>query len=376
MGYTRYYNSRKEVSTALGYGWRGDYSRYLTTGETLIILHEPDGRVAHFIYDVVEGKYLSEAWQVRKIEKTGDTYELREPDGTILLFNSAGQITRIQDRNGNFQDIGYDGNRLSFVQDNFGRRLDFHYNTEGQLFERLSTPIGDQHFTYLNGNLKTVTYPDNTVRTYLYEDLHEPADERHNLTGIMDEEGKRCLTVSYDDQDRAISEELNGGLLKTSIEYKAGLERVLTDSLERLMTFALHADKGIGRVKSAAGTGCKTCMTPADTSYNLTGRLQIQDATDAHGISENYVYDARGNIESHIQAHDTADERTVGLTWHPDYSQPDIITQKSVVNTEQNTTSDFNYDTAGNPDTLIESGYDIDGTITRTFDYTFDGPGG
>lgn len=372
MGYTRYYNSRKEVSSALGYGWRGDYSRYLAVSENLIILHEPDGREAHFIYDQTEDRYISEVRQVRMIRMIGDEYELREPDGAILTFNSAGQIRRIEDRNGCYQNIGYDDNKLSYVQDNLGRRIDFHYNAEGLLFERISSPAGDLNFTYQDGNLKSVTYPDNTVRTYLYEDMNDP----HNLTGITDQENKRNLTVSYDAEDRAVSEELCGGLLKTSVEYKTGLERVLTDSLQRQMTFELQADKGVGRVKSADGAGCKTCLTPADTSYSLTDRLQTETAADARGIAGHSAYDERGLMTSHIQAFDTADARTVDITWHPDYSIPDVITRESVTDSALSVTDDFNYDASGNPVTLIENGYDSDGPITRTTDYTYAGPGG
>ena len=372
MGFTRYYNSRSHIDTALGYGWRFDYLVYLTTGGDKIVLHGPDGREDHFIYDELSDRYLSEVRQMRKIRKIGDVYELTEPDGTVLYFNSSEQLVRIEDRNGNFQEIGHDGVLLTYVRDNHGRRIDFHYNAEGLLFERISTPAGDLNFTYQDGNLKSVTYPDNTVRTYLYEDMNDP----HNLTGILDQENKRNLTVSYDDEDRAVSEELCGGLLKTSVEYKAGLERVLTDSLQRQMTFELQAEKGVGRVKSAEGVGCKTCLTPADTSYELTDRLQTETTADARGIAGHSAYDERGLMTSHIQAFDTADARTVGVTWHPDYSIPDVITRKSVTDNDLSVTDDFNYDAYGNPDTLIENGYDSDGPITRTTDYTYAGPGG
>jgi uncharacterized protein RhaS with RHS repeats len=57
------------------------------------------------------------------------------------------------------------------------------------------------------GRLSTVTYADGSSQTYLYEDTNHP----NALTGVMDENGTRFSSWSYDTQGRAISTSEAGG---------------------------------------------------------------------------------------------------------------------------------------------------------------------
>ena len=118
-----------------------------------MILTQADGAEIHFI-DNGQGKFISETDQARVIEPvSGGGRRLTEPDGKVLTFNSSGQLTQVGDRNGNALSLTYSGGKLSSVQDNFGRRLQFAYNPEGRL-RAIDSPVGQYVYAYdSRGNL-------------------------------------------------------------------------------------------------------------------------------------------------------------------------------------------------------------------------------
>ncbi|MCP4105369.1 MAG: hypothetical protein GY749_07520 [Desulfobacteraceae bacterium] len=368
FGYTRYYNSQSENSSYLGYGWTGSYSQNLTPDTDKIILREADGSEVYFT-DNGEGKYISEADQVRIIEPATDGHTLREPDGTTLAFDSNGRLTQITDRNGNTQTVEYADGKPAYIEDNFGRRMDFSYNTDGFL-DYIDTPAGRFSYTYSNGNLTSVTNPAMTGRTYSYNDTNDP----HNLTEIINE-NLVPYKFGYDDQDRATLSELADGIYKVSIDYQDGLARTVTNSLEKESEFTLQAEKGIGRVKSSSGSGCGTCPSSAGSQHSMDDRLLVQDSTDAEGNITKYTYDDRGNVLTKTEASDTAHERTITYTWHPDYSLVSSVTRESVANPSQTTVKNFDYDTAGNLREIRETGFLGAVPITRTTAFIFDSLG-
>ncbi len=368
FGYTRHYNSRNENSSYLGYGWTGSYSQNLTSDTDKIILREADGTEVHFI-DNGEGKYISEADQVRVIEPVTNGHTLREPDGKILAFDNSGSLTRITDRNGNTHIVEYADGKPAYIEDNFGRRLDFSYNTDGFL-DYIDTPAGRFSYTYNQGNLTSVTNPGMTGITYLYNDTNDP----RNLTEVINE-NLVPYKFEYDDQDRAALSQLADGIYKVSIDFQDGLARTITNSLEKESVFELQAEKGIGRVKSSSGAGCGTCPGSDGSQHSMDDRLLIQNSTDAKGNITGYTYDDRGNVLTKTEASGTLHERTTTYTWHTDYNLATSITRQSVANPGQTTVESFDYDTSGNLEEITETGFFGTVPITRTNVFTFDSLG-
>jgi len=371
LGHSRYYNSRSALSGTIGFGWTASFSEHLTfeTGKT--ILHKADGAEVHFI-DNGQGKFVSETDKVRVIEPVvGGGYSLKEPDGRVLSFDGTGKLVRITDRNGNTQNLAYSSGKLASVEDNFGRRLEFVYGGDGKL-ATLTTPIGPVGYTYDGqGNLTIVTKPDQTTRTYLYEDPNDV----HNLTGILNEKSIRSLTVQYDSQDRAVSSQGAGGTKSVSIVYDDNFVRHVTDSLGRTTTFKLYVEKGIARVKEVSGEGCGSCLGSLGERYEFNDRLYVTEETDGLGVATAYTYDDRGNVLTKKEAMGTPEERTTTFTYHPAYDLVTSITKVSVANPGQNTTTTFSYDEQGNLLSSTESGFDGSGAIARTTMYTYNSSG-
>jgi YD repeat-containing protein len=370
LAFIRHYNSQLEVDGALGYGWTGSYSQRLSLSADTIILRQPDGRHVHFIDDG-SGRYITATGEIRTFTSQSDGYTLTEAGGTQKTFDLTGLLTRIRDPNGNTQSITYNDGKISSASDNFGKTLGFAYDSNGRL-SALTTPVGVFTYRYDSaGNLDRVDHPDGTYRTYIYDD----PNDAHNLTGITNENGIRSLTVTYDDQDRAVTSELAGGAKRVKVDYRNNYQRTVTDSLENSTDFQLFVAKGIARIKSSSGAGCSSCLASLEDSYELSERLLIDSETDAEKNQTDYTYDERGNLLTKTEAAGTPQERTTVYTWHPVFNKPTTITRPSIANPGQVTTTSFEYDTAGNLLTVSTAGYDGATALSRGISYTYNANG-
>ncbi len=365
LSYVRHYNSRSRQSGYIGYGWTGSFSEHLTAETGRIILTQADGGEVYFDDDG-QGKYISEAYTARVIVPDGSGgHILTEPDGKTLLFGGGGKLTRIRDRNGNTQNIFYTAGKPSYIEDNFGRRIELAYNTDGFL-ETLTTPAGIFTYTYdTQGNITGVVKPDMTVKTYCYTDMNDP----HNLTEAENENGS-VYRFEYDAQDRAALSE-SAGMNRITVNYQGGTSRKITDSLGRETVFELQASKGIGKVKSVTGAGCGQCISPSGGKYTLNNRVQTEQSEDAEGNITKYTYDSRGGVLTKTDAFGTPQQRTVTYSWHPQYSLVASVTRESIPYPGQNSVTSFTYDTTGNLRQKTENGYSGTAPVSRTtsFDY-------
>ncbi|CAB1070079.1 hypothetical protein D1AOALGA4SA_823, partial [Olavius algarvensis Delta 1 endosymbiont] len=369
LSFIRHYNSQFAFEGAFGYGWTSAYSESISATADSIVLRQSDGRHVHFIDDG-SGRYLTATDKVRIFEAHSDGYTLTEPGGVKKTFDPSGLLIRIEDTNGNFKAITQTDGSISRVSDNFGRTLDFQYNSDGRL-SVLTTPVGSFTYSYdALGNLDRVDHPDATFKAYIYDDPNDP----HNLTGITDENGIRSLTVTYDDQDRALTSALAGGAKRVIVDYHNHFQRSVTDSLGNKTTFQLHVSRGIARVESSAGAGCSSCLASLGESHELNDRLLIDSTIDAEETRVGYTYDDRGRMLTKTEAVGTSYERTTGYSWHPVFDKIASVTRSSVAHAGQTTTS-FEYDTAGNLLTVSTTGFDGTDPIGRTISYTYNAGG-
>jgi len=365
LSFDRSYNSQVTTSSILGYGWTTTGLEHLQVTAENIILVEQDGRYVYF-FDNGQGQWINESGKQRVITTVGSDYLLTEYNGATKTFDSNHRLVRKTDKNNNSLTYTYTGDELTAVSDNFGHTLSFSY-TSGKL-TTLSTPAGDFIYTYAGDNLTSVTKPDGTSRQYIYDD----PNDSHNLTGIIDENGTRILTVAYDDQDRAVSGSLADGTRQKTINYQSGLQRIVKNSLDVATTYQLEEQHGIGLVTSFTGPGCLSCGEGSSGSYTYNDRLQVLSKTNGQGIVTSYIYDSRGNRTSQTEAEGTALERVTTWTYEADSSRIAEITKKSVVDPAQNTSTAYTYDTNGNISTISRTGILPGGstqTLTTTYSY-------
>ncbi len=373
--FKRTYNSQSTATGILGYGWTTSIGEYLDLNSLpeKIVLIQSGGRHVHFLSDG-SGAWINESGKVRTITTITDGYQLTEPSGSVLLFNSSGNITEKRDKNNNSLVYAYTGTQLTSITDNFGRSMTLNYNANGFL-ETLVSPIGTFTYEYDpdpdNNNLITLTKPDSTTRIYHYEDTNDD----HNLTGITDEADIRLFTVGYDTSDRAETSSLAGGTDPVRIDYLADLQRTITKTGDPATTdddivtnYQLVVQNGVVRVQSFDGPGCSSCGSGTDSAYEYNDpRHNITQVTDANGniTTTSYEYDpTTGSLtkKTQIEAPGLAEERTTVWDYDPATGRVTQITRASVANPGQDAITTITYvsDANGETITTTETGYEKD----------------
>lgn len=362
----RFYNSQNSAETTLGTGWRSSWQQSITTSpeQNVVQVTRDDGRVERFT------KNAAGAWQAdpdvtnqlsvlvdANNQQTG--WQLLTSDDTTEAFSLDGRLTSVTNRAGLTTSLSYDSkNRLSTVTGHSGHSLKYVYGANNRI-STITTPDGGVYsYSYdAKNNLVSVTYPDKTVRQYLYENT----TFSNALTGIIDENGKRFATWTYDALGRATSSQHAGGAELTKVAYNPDGTATVTDALGNQHSYNFTIQFDVVKPTDVTGAAFKNLGAKAFT-YDANGFVASQ--TDFNGNVTTFVRDARGLETSRTEAAGTALARTISTSWHSDFRLPIQITEPNRVTT-------FSYDNNGN---LTERTVTA-GTDSRTWAYTYNSVG-
>jgi YD repeat-containing protein len=137
-------------------------------------------------------------------------------DGEKRIYNPAGALLSITDRNGNITQLTYDAsNRLVTVTDPASRHLNFTYQSaSSNLVSTVSSDVGiSLSYTYdSNGRLIKVTKPDNTNISFTY-------DGQNRITAVLDNDGKTLESHTYDANGRGLTSSRVNGVDSLTVTY-------------------------------------------------------------------------------------------------------------------------------------------------------------
>lgn len=350
----RYYNSKNSTITPFGKGWSSIYHRSLVVGTSVVISTRPNGRVDTFRFDKTFGLWVGDKDVTSKLTAVSNGWQLLLGDDTSENYSASGRLLSIVARGGQSISLSYDSqNRLSNATDVFGHALTFSYDSLGRISS--ATTPGGKVYTYVydaNFNLVSVAYPNNSTRQYLYENTSFP----NALTGIVDENGKRFATFTYDSQGRATSSQHAGSVENTTITYNGDSTSNVIDALGNARGYEFTTQFDLVKPAAVSNQGC-SCSAQAYT-YDANGFLASK--TDFNGIVTAYTRDTRGLELSRTEASGTAQARTITTTWHQTFHLPLTITEPNRITT-------FTYDAKGNVLTKAVTS----GSQTRTWTYTY-----
>ncbi|MFJ2988638.1 RHS repeat protein [Collimonas sp. NPDC087041] len=268
--------------------------------------------------------YVNENDEVERYDVTGKL---------LSITNHAGLTQTLQYAIDPHTSLGI----LIGVTDAFGRQLRLTYDAQKRLSAITDPNGGSYTYTYDGkGNLSTVTYPDNRTRQYVYENTAY----LNALTGIIDENGLRFATWSYDSQGNAISSEHAVGVEKVTLTYPTAANTIATDAGGATRTYATQVINGIakaGSINEVCGVNCnRSLLMNYDANGNVTSR------TDYNGAVTTYSYDLIRDLEtSRVEASGTAQARTITTAWHATYRLPLQIAEPKLLTT-------YTYDASGN----------------------------
>ena len=364
------------VKDGIGSNWRLSYDRTVTTvtGSQLYAnLYRPDNQVVTFTF--LNGLWVPNAGKgktalTQQNDSSGNllgfTY-VNEND-EVEKYDATGTLQSITNRAGLTQTLHYattpaDGAtwmHLQSVTDDFGRTLTFNYDSVNARITGFVDPNGGT-YTYnydSNNNFVSVTYADGNTRQYAYENTTFV----QALTGLIDENGARFATWSYDGTGNAITSEHAGGVENVQVNYSgAPTNTTVTSANGSVKSFASIVVGNYARpstITETCGAGAN-CQRQSSTTYDADGN--IATSTDDNGNITTYSYDLTRDLEtSRTEASNTPQARTITTQWHPQYRLPVQIT-------EPGRTTTFTYDTSGN---LLTKTVSANGS-NRVWTYTY-----
>jgi RHS repeat-associated protein len=377
LGFDRYYNSlagADTVASTMGGNWRSGYDRYLrVASSSSVVAERADGR--QLAFTLTGSAWAPDNDVGARLTNSGQTWTLTDVDDSVETYTTANAtqalLRTIRARNGYTQTLQYNAsNQLTGVTDSYNRSLAFTY--EGGLLRTVTTPdalILTYSYTAAGGHNRLITVNYSTspgiTTTYLYENASLPTA----LTGILDENGDRYATWTYDSSGRATSSQHGSGADLTQIGYNSDGTRTVTYPLGAVLTYHFSTLQGMPKVTQIdRAAAANVAAATRKFTYDSNGYLASQ--TDWSGNSTTYTNDSRGLQTTIVTAAGTPLASTTSVTYQATLHLPARIAKPGV-------TIAFTYDTAGNLLTRTETDttttaipYSTNGTA-RTWTYTW-----
>ncbi|MFZ6723373.1 hypothetical protein [Undibacterium sp. Ji49W] len=271
--------------------------------------------------------------------------------------------------------------RLLCVTDNWGRQIQFEYDTVGRIVKLIApdnavttyqydgasggcvTP-DDTNLACSANNLTGVTYPDGKQRIYHYNEsawINGGSYCRGSnvgngfgvlpnvLTGITDENGVRFATWGYDCAGNAVMSQHAGGVEKVTIDY--GFSAIQSAHYVKYFggtnanptisgaTYAYGWEVGVPKYRGTYDR-CAGCPPAKGQGYDGNGNLAGK--SDWNNIVTTYDYDLTRNLEiRRTDAFNTSQPLTTTTSWHATYRLPAQVNEPLLRTT-------YAYDTKGN----------------------------
>ncbi len=319
------YNSLDNYAGPLGRGWTHNFNIKITEGPSSSLeFHRESGK--RIFFRESGGIYYPEARsdEYSSIVKNQDgTYTRVTKAGVVYLFDTAGRLTSITDRNNNITALEYSGGNLASIIDSVGRKSELAYDNEGHIIQFKSPDGQVTAFTYdSNGNLAFVTGPTGSAWTYTYDTSNrmstktDPAgnmvtyayDAYGRLTSSSDGAGK-TKTIVYDHENNTASiTEYSGGLWTYKYDSLLDVRLEAIDPQGNITKYAYDSNRNLVSTTLSDGSmtsytydvyGNRTSVTDAlgqTTTYAYDTYGQVLSVTDPQGNSTNYSYDSNGNL--------------------------------------------------------------------------------
>jgi RHS repeat-associated protein len=351
LAYTRYYNSLgnlESFAVTLGAKWRSSYDRYIRIiSSTVVTAERADGQEVNF--NLVGSTWTPDSDVDLELTQSGSTWVLMDKNDTIETYTAINAneavLNSIQARDGYTQTLARNASQqLTSVTDSYQRTLTLAY--QNGLVQTVTTPdslVLNYGYTQSGGQslLTSVTYSTSpaTSQTYLYENTSLP----FFLTGVIDENGQRYETWTYDSFGRALSSQQGSGANLTNVVYNDNDgSRTVTNALGQQTLYKFTVLQGIPKLTEADRV--------ADGSVNAATELFTYDSngypasrTDWNGNLTSYVNDAHGQPTTVNQAAGSTVARKTTISYDPTWvHEPHQLITPGL-------TSTFVYDSHGNP---------------------------
>jgi RHS repeat-associated protein len=331
----------RNILGPFGYGWAlgGAWGQTLTVQNNGdVAITQADGSQLLFT-QAAGGGYEPPVGSYDTLANLGNgVFTLTRLNGLVTQFLN-GQVSYLQDANGNRISTGYTNGLLTSLIDSSGQWIGLSYNTAGRVVAVTDSTGQATVYTYdvTNQYLVSVTQYVSATDTvgyttsYSYNTGTGTLQLAHTLTSITNPDGTQQL-FSYDSAGLLGQTSTIGGAQATTYAYGSGGQLTVTDADGVATVYSYDARGLLANLTTALGTTSFTY----DTNGNL---LQQIDPT---GQTSAYVYNGQGQM---LQSTDAAGNVTQ-LTYGP------LNTVTSVTDPNSNTTA-YSYNANGDQTSIV-----------------------
>jgi RHS repeat-associated protein len=298
LGFQRYFGGHLEMDGVgpgpLGPNWRHGFEWSWTSAGNALHFTTPMGREIRFETDFFNPGTWTQVgsedveYSLRETGNPGPPYVLADTLGGLMYtFNFAGQLTQIEDQNGNTLTLTYNFADLTQVTDGLGRTLSFTYNT-GKMAS-VSDGTRTVAFTYAgNGSLQTVTDTSSNVMTYAYDPTWPTW-----LISKTYPEGNVRYVQTYTPAGKVATQTAAGAHTTTLAYDTVAGTTTITDPL---MNTQVHSHTATGEMTGHQGES----GTPAPLGYDTEGRRN--SVVDRDGNTTQWSWHPSGKIAQMVEA--------------------------------------------------------------------------
>ena len=324
----RMYISTSKYDSPLGYGWAFNHNmRLFEYPDNSVVIRTGCGVNYKYIYSGGSYQAGEGGFAARLGKYANGGFSLRYNNGELEQFDSQGNLFRRYDAAGNYLEYTYDNRgklpltgsspyavdpsqaitvaynyRLTKIESYYangaysGEYVLLSYDeTTGRLtsiVDRNGRQVRYEHdlSSGVNrGNLERVTGLEGVVSTYRYEDFVAGSttqyQDYHNVTEIRDSQDATPISLTYDRQDRVVSE---------TIGYRQYSYNWAQFGTATTVTETNTDDQGLNAVT-------------ATRQYTFNGTGYLTSITDGNGNRVEYQLDGYGNrIQERYYAYDAA----------------------------------------------------------------------
>jgi RHS repeat-associated protein len=352
--------NRGSSTSAYGRGWQLAGLDSLAVDTDGVLWVQSDGNSLWYAEDGSGGFDAAEGTSSTLVENVGGTYTLTSQHGIELNFDSSGNLTSREDRNGNSVDYTYTSGLLTKITDAVGRDTTLTY-TSGRLTSVADFASRTATLTYdASGRLSGVTQPDPDGAGALASPVTDFAYDAtsHALTKVTDPL----------DKETAFTYGSHGRL--TNIKHPGNQNWQLTS----LQTVGLPTGASGNTLASADPQAIVTNERSKVSKFRLDRFGGVLESVDALNRKTTYLRDSAGQLAKITGADPDGSSnpltKPVSIIGYDDSGNV-VYTQDALGNTTTATfTSSFNQlasatDALGNTTTNT---YDTAGNLTKITD--------
>ncbi|MGP0060686.1 MAG: DUF6531 domain-containing protein, partial [Beijerinckiaceae bacterium] len=376
----------------LGGAWSTNFDAALafvgdpTNDPSNIYAQLPDGRDLQFNSNN-NGTYTNTASTKETISNAdGGNWIISDLNSINYTFNSSGQLTQIQYRDGYTQTLTWSSGLNTEVTDSYRRSLSFTYNSTGLLTQVTTSDNKTINYSYAqvtgivnyptvqitflatNFALQTVTYPDSTSTTYQYGNTAFP----FALTGEVDERGIQIDSWTWTTDGRVQQNVQAGNVGTYTFTYDdADSQTTVVNPLGKNAIYHYNATVLPSLMNQIEGVPSAHCLG-ANTTYQYDNNSNVIQVTDGEGRVTTYTRESRGLPTSITRGYGTPSAATTTIAWNPTWRVPNEIV-------EPGRTTDYVWNTAGQLTSITQTDttsqtvpYPTNGQ-TRTWTYGYTG---